>query len=183
MAVYYAKLTEIFWVSESHLYHAYAWYKLYVLQKSYNKNLTQKDLQLMASSVLLAALSVAPYDHKHGAAHFELENEKERNFRMASLLSFSLDPKRDSREVVIFPPFSLFFGFSAVYFVRFALHLVVTFSFVFEQLSRSALLSELVSASVTSIFDHHIFCYSKLESLILLLDYEDQNSHDMIILL
>ncbi|XP_031475809.1 eukaryotic translation initiation factor 3 subunit A [Nymphaea colorata] len=100
MAVYYAKLTEIFWVSESHLYHAYAWYKLYVLQKSYNKNLTQKDLQLMASSVLLAALSVAPYDHKHGAAHFELENEKERNFRMASLLSFSLDPKRDSREVL-----------------------------------------------------------------------------------
>ncbi|CAN6463506.1 unnamed protein product [Victoria cruziana] len=100
MAVYYAKLTEIFWVSDSHLYHAYAWYKLYVLQKSYNKNLTQKDLQLMASSVLLATLSVAPYDHKHGAAHFELENEKERSFRMASLLSFSLDPKRDSREVL-----------------------------------------------------------------------------------
>ncbi|CAN6463503.1 unnamed protein product [Victoria cruziana] len=99
MAVYYAKLTEIFWVSDSHLYHAYAWYKLYVLQKSYNKNLTQKDLQLMASSVLLATLSVAPYDHKHGAAHFELENEKERSFRMASLLSFSLDPKRDSREL------------------------------------------------------------------------------------
>lgn len=107
MAVYYAKLTEIFWVSDSHLYHAYAWYKLYVLQKSYNKNLTQKDLQLMASSVLLATLSVAPYDHKHGAAHFELENEKERSFRMASLLSFSLDPKRDSREVVIFPSFFL----------------------------------------------------------------------------
>lgn len=100
MAIYYAKLTKIFWVSDSHLFHAYAWYKLYNLQKSYNKNLTQKDLQLMASSVLLATLSVTPYDRKHGAHHFELEMEKDRNVRMANLLGFTLDPKRDAREVV-----------------------------------------------------------------------------------
>ncbi|CAM6120590.1 unnamed protein product [Calypogeia fissa] len=100
MAIYYAKLTKIFWVSESHLFHAYAWYKLYNLQKSYNKNLTQKDLQLMASSVLLATLSVTPYDRKHGAHHFELEMEKDRNVRMANLLGFTLDPKRDAREVL-----------------------------------------------------------------------------------
>jgi translation initiation factor 3 subunit A len=100
MAIYYAKLTKIFWVSESHLFHAYAWYKLYNLQKSYNKNLTQKDLQLMASSVLLATLSVTPYERKHGAHHFELEMEKDRNVRMANLLGFTLDPKRDAREVV-----------------------------------------------------------------------------------
>ncbi|XP_068638021.1 eukaryotic translation initiation factor 3 subunit A-like [Aristolochia californica] len=100
MVIYYAKLTEIFWVSESHLYHAFAWFKLFTLQKTYNKNLTQKDLQLIASSVLLAALSVAPYDHKHGASHMELENEKERNFKMANLIGFSLDPKRDNREVL-----------------------------------------------------------------------------------
>ncbi|XP_058107148.1 eukaryotic translation initiation factor 3 subunit A isoform X2 [Magnolia sinica] len=103
MVIYYAKLTEIFWVSDSHLYHAYAWFKLFTLQKSYNKNLSQKDLQLIASSVLLAALSVTPYDHKHGASHLELENEKERNLRMASLIGFSLDPKRDSREVLSRP--------------------------------------------------------------------------------
>lgn len=100
MAIYYAKLTKIFWVSDSNLYHAYAWYKLYNLQKSYNKNLTQKDLQLMASSVLLATLSVTPYDRRHGAHHFELEMEKDRNVRMANLLGFTLDPKRDTREVV-----------------------------------------------------------------------------------
>ncbi|KAL2628888.1 hypothetical protein R1flu_013574 [Riccia fluitans] len=100
MAIYYAKLTKIFWVSESHLYHAYAWYKLYNLQKSYNKNLTQKDLQLMASSVLLATLAVTPYDRKHGAHHFELEMEKDRNVRMANLLGFTLDPKRENREVL-----------------------------------------------------------------------------------
>eukprot|EP00268_Persea_americana_P000327 TRINITY_DN1011_c0_g1_i2.p1 TRINITY_DN1011_c0_g1~~TRINITY_DN1011_c0_g1_i2.p1 ORF type:complete len:963 (+),score=228.16 TRINITY_DN1011_c0_g1_i2:352-3240(+) len=100
MVTYYAKLTEIFWVSDSHLYHAYAWLKLFTLQKTYNKNLTQKDLQLIASSVLLAALSVNPYDHKHGASHLELMNEKEHNLRMASLIGFSLDPKRDNREVL-----------------------------------------------------------------------------------
>ncbi|KAI3984046.1 hypothetical protein MKX01_035173 [Papaver californicum] len=114
LVVYYAKLTEIFRVSDSQLYNAYAWSKLFSLQKSYNRNLTQKDLQLIASSVVLAALSVTQYGRVYGASHLELENEKERNLRMANLIAFSLDPKRDSREV----------------------------------LSRSALLSELVSKGV-----------------------------------
>ncbi|KAI3951766.1 hypothetical protein MKW98_013824 [Papaver atlanticum] len=114
LVVYYGKLTEIFRVSDSQLYNAYAWSKLFSLQKSYNRHLTQKDLQLIASSVVLAALSVTPYDRGYGASHLELDNEKERNLRMANLIGFSLDPKRDSREV----------------------------------LSRSALLSELVSKGV-----------------------------------
>ncbi|KAF0918346.1 hypothetical protein E2562_023517 [Oryza meyeriana var. granulata] len=99
LVVYYAKLTEIFWISDCHLYHAYAWLKLFYLQKSYNKNLSQKDLQLIASSVLLAALAVSPYDHKYGASHLELENEKDRNLRIANLVNFSLDSKRENREV------------------------------------------------------------------------------------
>ncbi|XP_021839380.1 eukaryotic translation initiation factor 3 subunit A [Spinacia oleracea] len=116
MVVYYAKLTEIFWTSGSHLYHAYAWLKLFLLQKNFNKNLSQKDLQTIASSVVLAALSVLPYDHTRGASHLELENEKERNMRMSNLINFNLDPKPESREV----------------------------------LSRSALLSQLVSKGVMS---------------------------------
>ncbi|KAF7144061.1 hypothetical protein RHSIM_Rhsim05G0135800 [Rhododendron simsii] len=100
MVVYYAKLTEIFWVSGSHLYHAYAWFKLFSLQKSFNKNLNQKDLQLIASSVVLAALSVSPYDSTRGASHLELEHEKERNLRMANLIGFIIDPKLESREVL-----------------------------------------------------------------------------------
>ena len=54
----------------------------------------------MASSVLLASISIMPYDYKHGAHHFKLENEKQRISRMASLLGFSLDSKKDTREVV-----------------------------------------------------------------------------------
>ncbi|KAG8046166.1 hypothetical protein GUJ93_ZPchr0008g13254 [Zizania palustris] len=67
--------------------------------KSYNKNLSQKDLQLIASSVLLAALSVSPYDHKYGASHIELEIEKDRNLRIANLVNFSIDSKPENREV------------------------------------------------------------------------------------
>ncbi|KAK6943688.1 Proteasome component (PCI) domain [Dillenia turbinata] len=114
MVVYYAKLTEIFWISGSNLYHAYAWLKLFTLQKSFNKNLSQKDLQMIASSVVLAALSVTPYDPKHGASHLELEHEKERNLRITNFIGFNLEPKSESREM----------------------------------LSRSALLSELVSKGV-----------------------------------
>ncbi|GKV07478.1 hypothetical protein SLEP1_g19253 [Rubroshorea leprosula] len=116
MVIYYAKLTEIFWISGSHLYHAYAWLKLFTLQKSFNKNLSQKDLQMIASSVVLAALSVAPYDQTWGLSHLELENEKERNIRMVNLIGFNLEAKPENREV----------------------------------LSRSALLSELVSKGVLS---------------------------------
>ncbi|KAI7740213.1 hypothetical protein M8C21_008366 [Ambrosia artemisiifolia] len=100
MAVYYAKLTEIFWISSSHLYHAYAWFKLFLLQKSFNKNLNQKDLQLIASSVLLAALSAPPYDHLKNASHLELEHEKERNIRMYNLIGFNIDTKLETREVL-----------------------------------------------------------------------------------
>ncbi|XWS64481.1 hypothetical protein CRYUN_Cryun05aG0007600 [Craigia yunnanensis] len=99
MVVYYAKLTEIFWISGSYLYHAYAWFKLFILQKSFNKNLSQKDLQLIASSVVLAALSVSPYDQTRGASHLELENEKERDLRMANVIGFNLEPKLENREV------------------------------------------------------------------------------------
>ncbi|KAI7982329.1 Eukaryotic translation initiation factor 3 subunit A [Camellia lanceoleosa] len=68
--------------------------------KSFNKNLSQKDLQLIASSVVLAALSVAPYDNMRGASHLELEHEKEQNLRMANLIGFIIDPKLESREVL-----------------------------------------------------------------------------------
>ncbi|KAK9985325.1 hypothetical protein SO802_030276 [Lithocarpus litseifolius] len=100
MVVYYAKLTEIFWISASHLYHAYAWFRLFLLQKSFNKNLSQKDLQLIASSVVLAALSVMPYDRIHSGSHSDLENEKERNLKMANLIGFNLESKLESREVL-----------------------------------------------------------------------------------
>jgi hypothetical protein len=62
MATYYSRLTQIFAVSESHLYHAYAWLKLFNFSRTYNKNLTPRDQQMMATSVVLATMSILPYD-------------------------------------------------------------------------------------------------------------------------
>jgi translation initiation factor 3 subunit A len=63
MAIYYAKLTKIFWKSDSNLYHAYAWYKLYNLSRSYKKDLAAEDLRLMASAVVLSTLAVWTSPH------------------------------------------------------------------------------------------------------------------------
>ena len=102
MASYYAKLTKVFWVSENHLYHAYAWYKLFNLSKAYNRNLTPEDLKAMASAVLLSAVAIPPYESRTSASasNEEIENAKERDVRMATLLGYTLDPKRDPREVL-----------------------------------------------------------------------------------
>ncbi|GJT04938.1 putative reverse transcriptase domain-containing protein [Tanacetum coccineum] len=51
--------------------------------KSFNKNLNQKDLQLIASSVMLVVLS-----------------DKERNMRMYNLIGFNIDAKLETREVL-----------------------------------------------------------------------------------
>lgn len=139
LVIYYAKLTEIFWISSSHLYHAYAWLKLFSLQKSFNKNLSQKDLQLIASSVVLAALSVSPYDCSYGASHLELENEKERRLRVANLIGFNVEPKPESREMV--SKFSVVIDFMKLLNMIFLSLTIINNSL---QLSRSSLLSELV---------------------------------------
>ncbi|KAM3340152.1 hypothetical protein P3S68_030022 [Capsicum galapagoense] len=99
MSVYYAKLTEIFRMSSNHLYHAYAWLKLFSHQKIFNKNLSQMDLQLIASSVVLAALSVSPYDQLHGESHLEFENEMDRR-RVANLISFDVEHREEKRETL-----------------------------------------------------------------------------------
>ncbi|KAF5827767.1 eukaryotic initiation factor [Dunaliella salina] len=101
MATYYSRLTQIFAVSKNHMYHAYAWLKLFNFSKSFNKNMTPQDLQMMACSVLLATLSILPYDAK-APQHDEyaVEQEKERILRMANILGFAVDSKKDYRTVL-----------------------------------------------------------------------------------
>lgn len=100
MAVYYAKLTQIFWMSNNLIHHAYAWYKLFNLARTHNKNLTDADSKALASAVLLAAVAVPPYDPKGGSPRMEQESDKERNVRMAQLLGFAPDPTRDTRDAL-----------------------------------------------------------------------------------
>lgn len=73
-------------------------YKLFNLSKAYNKGLSQSDVQMMATSVLLAALSILPYEHKDkDRSEADSELEKERSVRMATILGFSVDTKRNAR--------------------------------------------------------------------------------------
>ncbi|KAK2363243.1 eukaryotic translation initiation factor 3 subunit A [Trifolium repens] len=65
---------------------------LFLLQKSFHKNLSQKDMELIASAVVLSALSVLPYEN-----NLELEHEMERNLKMAKLICFNLENKTDSK--------------------------------------------------------------------------------------
>lgn len=92
MATYYSRLTQIFAVSESHLYHAYAWLKLFNFSRSYNKNLTPSDQQMMACSVVLATLSILPYDRSLFGRQDDTsaEQEKDRIIRMANILGFTV---------------------------------------------------------------------------------------------
>ena len=54
----------------------------------------------MATSVLLAALSILPYEHKDkDRTEADSELEKERSLRMATILGFSVDTKRNARSV------------------------------------------------------------------------------------
>eukprot|EP00884_Botryococcus_braunii_P006913 jgi/Botrbrau1/16222/Bobra.0066s0008.1 len=101
MATYYARLTRIFTVADSHLYNGYAWYKLFNLARGYNKNLTPTDVQMMACSVVLAALSILPYDPADSArTEAEAELDKDRSVRMAVILGFTVDSKRDARSIL-----------------------------------------------------------------------------------
>ena len=100
MAIYYAKLTQVFWVSEKYLYNGYAWYKLFNISRGYNKNLQEKDLHLMATAVVLSTLSILPYDSKASHGFYETEMEREKAGRVANLLGFTVDSKRDARDAL-----------------------------------------------------------------------------------
>jgi translation initiation factor 3 subunit A len=98
MATYYAKLTQIFTKSESRLYSAYAWYRLFTFTRINNKSLGGADLAMMASNVVLSALSILPYDQaaRHDA---DPAAAAERATKMAAILGFNVE-RRDGRSLL-----------------------------------------------------------------------------------
>ena len=69
----------------------YAWSRLFNLAKTYNKNLSAGDVQQLSCNVLLSALSIMPYDVSDaGHTEAELDLEKERSIRMATILGFKV---------------------------------------------------------------------------------------------
>jgi translation initiation factor 3 subunit A len=105
MAKYYEQLIELFWVSENYLFHAFAWYKYYVLCKEYNKSMSDELKAQQASAVLLAALCIPslPTKSDDGSGSYSNDNRfmdsimQEKMGRMATLLGFATrNPSRES---------------------------------------------------------------------------------------
>ena len=99
VANYYQKLSQIFWVSENYLFHAYSLNKFFSLSKAYNKSLTEEESRLLASSVLLATMAVPIEEKKDPFDEFDVQSG--RNARMALLLSFNNVPVNPTRESLI----------------------------------------------------------------------------------
>jgi len=102
MAIYYSNLMQVFWVSDNFLYHAHALMKLYTLSVKQNRNLSPDDMRLMASKLLLSALSIPVYDVNHekdfyGSYEYSSGGEAAlRNQRMAALLGLTSTQSRAS---------------------------------------------------------------------------------------
>jgi translation initiation factor 3 subunit A len=95
MAAYYEKLTTLFWVSENHLFHAFAWYKYHNLCKEYNRGMSPDLKRKHASAVLLAALCIPTMEQED--TQFEDASRKEKMARMATLLGFhTRNPTREA---------------------------------------------------------------------------------------
>ena len=94
---YYSRLATIFRVSGAHLYHANAWYRLYNLTITYRQGLAPADVRMMASSVLLAALASPLYDAgaPAGGSIHQQEVKSEKQARIATLLAFNVDPRKE----------------------------------------------------------------------------------------
>jgi translation initiation factor 3 subunit A len=96
MSVYYARLTQIFAVSEAHLYQAFAWLKLFAFSRAHrSKEMAAEDARALATGCALATLSVLPYERQlfvgRPADEQAAEQERERALRIASILGLNVD--------------------------------------------------------------------------------------------
>eukprot|EP00500_Bicosoecida_sp_ms1_P004962 CAMPEP_0203815338 /NCGR_PEP_ID=MMETSP0115-20131106/10252_1 /ASSEMBLY_ACC=CAM_ASM_000227 /TAXON_ID=33651 /ORGANISM="Bicosoecid sp, Strain ms1" /LENGTH=918 /DNA_ID=CAMNT_0050724235 /DNA_START=180 /DNA_END=2933 /DNA_ORIENTATION=+ len=94
MALYFERLTQIFWVSKNFLFHAYARFKFYTLSVAQNRALSAADKARLASNVLLSALCVQLEDANATDGALDMDLETDKKMRIAALLRFSVAPSR-----------------------------------------------------------------------------------------
>jgi translation initiation factor 3 subunit A len=88
MAAYYKSLSDMFLVSKSYLFHAYAWLKFYHLNEKNNQSLDSKELTRMASALTLSALAV-PVVKRHDSISSYANDEADKKKRMGKYMSFA----------------------------------------------------------------------------------------------
>ncbi|XP_023210598.1 eukaryotic translation initiation factor 3 subunit A-like [Centruroides sculpturatus] len=99
MANYYQKLSLVFWKAGNLLFHASALFRLFHLSRELKRNITQDEIQRMASRVVLATLAVPmPPNRPEIDRLVETdENVIDKNHRLlAMLLGLSNPPTRSS---------------------------------------------------------------------------------------
>uniref|UniRef100_T1IIY3 Eukaryotic translation initiation factor 3 subunit A n=1 Tax=Strigamia maritima TaxID=126957 RepID=T1IIY3_STRMM len=98
MANYYHKLALVFWKAGNYLFHASALFRLFHLSREMKKNLTNEEVQRMASRVLLATLAVPiPPARNDIDKYLEVdETTMDKQRRLATLLGLSNPPNRSN---------------------------------------------------------------------------------------
>ncbi len=96
MANYYQKLGLVFWKSGNGLFHACALHRLLQLSREQRKNLTQEEIQRMATRVLLATLAVPilPPRNDIGDMLDMGDTAMENKRKLANLLGLQMPPTR-----------------------------------------------------------------------------------------
>ncbi|XP_026190697.1 eukaryotic translation initiation factor 3 subunit A [Cyclospora cayetanensis] len=102
MALFYEKLSKVFWVGENFLFHALAWIRFFLHVKGFKKNTSLEDQQAMADVAVLAVLAI-PTEHTDkkqqdlagDASLISLPNYEQKK-RLALLLGHSSVPTRES---------------------------------------------------------------------------------------
>jgi translation initiation factor 3 subunit A len=98
MITYYEKLTRIFAVADNKLFHAYSWLKYYQWSIDGRKDMKAEEKAVMASSVVLAALSVPSVNDMVTLGNVITEEEEnpsmDKSSQLATLLDFQSNPSR-----------------------------------------------------------------------------------------
>eukprot|EP01117_Protostelium_nocturnum_P002686 TRINITY_DN1351_c0_g1_i1.p1 TRINITY_DN1351_c0_g1~~TRINITY_DN1351_c0_g1_i1.p1 ORF type:complete len:1053 (+),score=464.95 TRINITY_DN1351_c0_g1_i1:153-3311(+) len=99
LLTYYQRLSQIFWISENYVFHAYALQRYFqYARQNTQKPLSEEEQKKLATKVLLAALSI-PLDEQ--SSEFDFDSSTERRLRMGSLLSFNNSPVQPQRDQLL----------------------------------------------------------------------------------
>ena len=88
MCLYYEKLTQIFWKAKNYLFHAYSCIKYFKTLQKVKADMSGEQTAALGSQVLLAALSI-PVTEENDAEDFDFDTQKEKNYRLATLLGLT----------------------------------------------------------------------------------------------
>lgn len=98
LAEFYQKLGVVFCRASMNLFHSCTQHKLFKLTRDLRKNLSQSELSLLASRMLISTLSIPITEVKHGLGKMlDIENALlEKHQKMARLLDLERSPSRAS---------------------------------------------------------------------------------------